>query len=336
MMRSPALFMRCIFDQSPILEIAKTFSHSKRWAYHILKKYDTEGNSKTVHQRGRKRKTTEEQDGELLDHVLKNRRTSQCKVAILMQNKENFPKLSRRTVGNRLKEAGIKNQLAIVDELTETHKQKRVDWCLEHQAYLQVQPDYFEKTVISDEAKFCLGPGRIGIYVFPGEKRHDAALQVKNLANRKSGIMVFGVIAANGEKLLITVPGKITAIVYRDILKEKVLPFLEKIEKDYRYQQDNAPVHTAKIVKEFLMEQSVLTMHWPAKSPDLSVIENVWALMKQWLSKLLNPPKNLKELQEKIYEAWEVVVTPELCRELFASIPRRLADCIHKGARINY
>ena len=39
-------------------------------------------------------------------------------------------------------------------------------------------------------------------------------------------------------------------------------------------QEDNAPWYTAKIVRKYLSKQKVKRLHWPAQSPDLSLIEN--------------------------------------------------------------
>lgn len=87
-------------------------------------------------------------------------------------------------------------------------------------------------------------------------------------------------------------PCKATTFLYRDILKKKVIKFLDKLGRDYRYQQDNVPMHTAKIVNVFLMLEGVLIMNWPAESPDFSVTKYVWTLLKRSLSDLLDTPTN--------------------------------------------
>ena len=52
------------------------------------------------------------------------------------------------------------------------------------------------------------------------------------------------------------------------------MPSIEKMEMTPRwiFQQDSAPCHTAKIVKEWFKDNDVPVMQWPAQSPDLNPI----------------------------------------------------------------
>ena len=68
--------------------------------------------------------------------------------------------------------------------------------------------------------------------------------------------------------------------------------------------QDNAPVHIARLVQDWLREwtsqNGVELMDWPAMSPDLNPIENVWALLKENIIQLHpdleDMPKNISML----------------------------------------
>ena len=46
---------------------------------------------------------------------------------------------------------------------------------------------------------------------------------------------------------------------------------------------DNAPIHTAAVVKEYLGTHGIEHMVWPPYSLDLNPIENIWGLMKSYI-----------------------------------------------------
>ena len=60
------------------------------------------------------------------------------------------------------------------------------------------------------------------------------------------------------------------------------------------FKQDNALCHTAKSVKTFLSEEDVTVMEWPAQTPDMNPIQNVWKLPKERAKK--QNSRNVKEL----------------------------------------
>ena len=82
---------------------------------------------------------------------------------------------------------------------------------------------------------------------------------------------------------------------------------LDKFKKDNNlindilFQQDNAACHTSydsKAAIKILFDKS--RINWPPNSPDLSPIENVWAILKEKLSK--RKIRNLDILRENILD----------------------------------
>ena len=71
------------------------------------------------------------------------------------------------------------------------------------------------------------------------------------------------------------VDGTLTGIKYRDeIIRPHVLPFVQ--QHNATLQQDNARPHVVLVVTDFLIQNNVNVLPWPAMSPDLSPIEHVW------------------------------------------------------------
>ena len=55
--------------------------------------------------------------------------------------------------------------------------------------------------------------------------------------------------------------------------------------KKYLFMDNNAPVHRAHTVENYKDQNEVTSMEWPAQSPDLNIIENIWLYMKRELQK---------------------------------------------------
>ncbi|GFV81014.1 transposable element Tcb2 transposase [Trichonephila clavipes] len=65
---------------------------------------------------------------------------------------------------------------------------------------------------------------------------------------------------------------------------------------------DNARPHRADIVDDYLESKWITRMAWPAYSPDLNPIENLWDALGRAVSSRFQPPATLIELETALQE----------------------------------
>ncbi|GFU70885.1 transposable element Tc1 transposase [Trichonephila clavipes] len=104
------------------------------------------------------------------------------------------------------------------------------------------------------------------------------------------------------------------------------------------YQDDNAPIHTAKIVQEWFAEDEGEVGHldWPPQSPDLNIIEHLWGYLESKLRARFPPPSTISALETALHEEW-LHIPLQVVHDLYASIPRRIQSVIQsKGGPTPY
>ena len=135
------------------------------------------------------------------------------------------------------------------------------------------------------------------------------------------------------------ITGMMDRKMYQKILSEFLLGTL----RDYGtnpgsiiFQQDNDLKHTAKSTREWFDEHGFILLPWPAQSPDINPIENVWDHLAHRLAKQSVQPKTEDELWEALQEEWYKIDVGYI-QKLYASMPRRVEEIIRrKGWNIPY
>ena len=105
---------------------------------------------------------------------------------------------------------------------------------------------------------------------------------------------VFSMKSAAGTGPFVRLHSKINVTVYKEILKKHVINLRIAINQPVVFMQDNTLCHTLKSVKTFLSEEDITVMEWPAQSPDMNPIENVWKLLNERAKE--KNPRNVEEL----------------------------------------
>jgi hypothetical protein len=115
----------------------------------------------------------------------------------------------------------------------------------------------------------------------PGEPIREIHTQQNKTFAKK--IMFWGCISSHGPGILIPVHGTLNAERYCALLEQHLLPQAALWYGDglWEFQQDNAPSHKAHTTMAFFADNSIEVLEWPAYSPDINPIENLWSTLKK-------------------------------------------------------
>ena len=103
---------------------------------------------------------------------------------------------------------------------------------------------------------------------------------------------------------------RINSNTYINILGRNLLPFQQAVHElaggSIVFQQDNAPIHTSRMTTEWFSTNNITTIDWPANSPDLNPIENIWKILKDNIQNQKDFPRTVSELKVALKKEWKI------------------------------
>ncbi|GFX45431.1 transposable element Tcb1 transposase [Trichonephila clavipes] len=187
--------------------------------------------------------------------------------------------VSARIIRQRLQQSGLSARRPLLClSLTQNHRRLSLQWCDERKIWVAE----WNEVVFTDESHICLQhhDGRIRVWRHRGERMLNSCV-MHHHTGPALGIMEWGGIGYHSRTTL----GLATAI----------------------FQQDNAQPHVARIVQRLCINPQIELLPWPARSPDLSPIENMWSRVAQRLNQITPPGTIPDQLWQRVKAAWSAV-----------------------------
>ncbi len=307
-------------------KIAKSLKLSSSTVHNIIQRFRESGTISVRKGQGRKTILDARDLRALRRHCITYRNATVMEITTWAQ--EYFQKtLSVNTIHRAIRRCRLKLYRSKKKPyLNMIQKRRRFLWAKAHLKWTVAK----WKTVLwSDESKFEVLFGKLGRHVIRTKEDKDNPRCYQRSVQKPASLMVWGCMSACGMGSLHIWKGTINAERYIQVLEQHMLPSRRRLfqGRPCIFQHDNARPHTASITTSWLRRRRIRVLKWPACSPDLSPIENIWCIIKRKMRQ--RRPKTVEQLEACIRQEWDDIPIPKL-EQLVSSVPRRLQTVIKR------
>jgi len=303
--------------------VSRQFKMSQPSVRDLWNKFQRTGNVENVKKPGRPTKLTTREKRMLCRDCLKEPFLS-AKALYVSSNIDK--KVSVWTVRRALRAGGLVSRIAARKPfLSKSNIVKRKRWCKDYSAFNAMD---WNNVIYSDECRLQMIPTRRRLVRRRLGTRLQNNLVCHTMKYGGYSIMVWGAIKGDGSRVLVKCPTKLNSSEYQVVLDQGLK---ELCDTSNTFMQDNAPCHKSASTLAYLERRKVcLLSDWPPQSPDLNIIENLWAHLKKKVTE--RNPRNAGELWTFAKEEWDRIPNDAI-HNLYNSIPKRLKAVIHNHGR---
>ncbi|GFX03690.1 transposable element Tcb2 transposase [Trichonephila clavipes] len=288
-----------------ITDVVREFDIAYSVVSRLWKSFKTTGMCSRRHGRGRVRSTTPAEDRYIVLSAKRNMRTTAQQVAnqfLAASGKQ----ISRKTVARRLRGGGLYARRPVVCvPFTRQHRSARLQWCREHHNWTEQD---WACVLFSDESRFSLSSDcrRQLIWRESGTAYRPENIQEKDRYPTCSTLVWAGMMINGRTRLHAVANGTMMGQRYIDeVLLPHVRLFRGAVGDKFVFLYDNATCHRTLAVQDCLDNEGIQRLVWPARSPDLNPIENVWDALGRQVAGRNYPPTNKNTLIRALTEEWD-------------------------------
>jgi transposase len=310
------------------MEIATKLGYPPSTVYTVISKFKNTGTIASENHAGRPRKFTKRDEQYLKQILKKNRRATVSEITELLPTE-----VSSRTVQREIHNLGMRACVAVKKPaLNDMHKQRRLEFA---KKYKHFTVEDWSRVIWTDKCYFEIGKNsrQVLVWRMPYEKYLVDCL-VPTFRSGRTSVMVWSAFTANFRlPIIVMPPGRTLSSDYVELVYEKCLSELlssPNCPTNLILMEDGAPVHRSKKANDWRDQHSLLKLDWPANSPDLNPIENLWKILKDKVSKK-KKPRSREEMMSAIIKEWWAIPNTTL-ESLVASMPEQINKVIkNKG-----